>query len=97
MFWKVSIAIAILIQVFGVGFIFAMSPFQKKFGTLLPWFFFISEIFFMTDMMVQTLKIPSKMTDPTFKKTVKIYFKKRFALDLIATVISDGLFLTLFL
>ena len=37
------------------------------------------------------------MTDPTFKKTAKIYFKKRFALDLVTTIISDVLFLTLFL
>ena len=51
----------------------------------------------MIDIIVQALKIPRKMTDPTFKKTAKIYFKKRFALDLVTTIISDVLFLTLFL
>ena len=87
----------VVIQVFGVGYIWAMAPFRKPLGVGLFIAFTLSELMFVLDIAVGILKVPNRMEEPTLKKTARHYLKKRFIIELFATIVSDLLFMSLFI
>ena len=55
--------------------------------------FGILEVLMAFDFMFCFLKVPADMEDPSLKKTVKRYLKRKFLVDFIATFIAGILFL----
>ena len=57
--------VPLIIQVFGVGYIWAMAPFKRPLGFGIFFSFALSELFFAFDMVVGILKVPKMMEEPT--------------------------------
>ena len=76
-------------QIFGIGYFVAIEPFHQKGNTVNEVLFLILEIIFIIDFFVRCVKVPKDMENPTLKKTMTRYLKRKFIVDLVATFISD--------
>ena len=56
-------------------------------------FLWTTEVLFAFDFIINFLTVPETMKNPTLGRTVCVYLKGYFVIDLIATVISNILFL----
>ena len=81
-----------LLQLFGIGYIIALEPLGAKGEAGAKIMFAVLEVFMAIDFIMQFLKVPADMEDPSLKKTVKRYLKRKFFFDFIATFISGVLF-----
>ena len=52
-----------------------------------------SEALFMIDLFLSFLKVPPEMTEPTLKKTAKLYLHRFFMIDFLATVPGQVIYL----
>ena len=87
--WESIISIPLILQIFGVGYFVAIEPFHTKGSQIVELMFLILEFIFIIDFFIRCLKVPKNMDNPTLKKTVIRYLKRKFFLDFIATFVSD--------